>query len=251
MADQNKPSQPPARVLSRRQAIAFLGAGGAVALGALAPSGRARAQSLPSCVATPQQTEGPYFVDEKLRRADIRADSPGGAPRPGLPLQLTLQVSQLGGNGCTPLPGALVDVWHCDAAGLYSDVSDGQGDTRGSKFLRGQQVAGADGLVRFTTIYPGWYPGRAVHIHFKLRAAAGAGRAYEFTSQLYFDEAVSDRVLARAPYIAKGKQGTQGTRTRNETDGLYRRGGKQLMLALSPSPSGEGYNGHFHIALTV
>ncbi|MCX7153344.1 MAG: twin-arginine translocation pathway signal protein, partial [Proteobacteria bacterium] len=111
------------RILTRRQALALLGGA------ALAPLGRPAfaqdaARPLPSCVATPEQTEGPYFVDEKLRRSDIRSDPAGGALRPGTPLQLALQVSQLGAGGCTPLANTLVDVWHCDAAGLYSDVSD-------------------------------------------------------------------------------------------------------------------------------
>lgn len=230
------------RSLPRRQAIALLGAGAALA--GFAQQSRAQAPSLPSCVATPEQTEGPYFVDEKLRRSDIRFNATGGAPRPGTPLQLALQVSQAGARGCAPLTGALVDVWHCDAAGLYSDVNDSHGDTRGSQFLRGQQLTDAGGLVRFTTIYPGWYPGRAVHIHFKLRAKAGAGRQHEFTSQLYFDEVVTDAVHAWAPYAING------VRTlRNEGDGLYRGGGRQLMLALAKS--GEGYTGSFHIALAV
>lgn len=240
------PQSDRSRILARRQTLVLLGAGGAAALTALAPSGFAQgtARTLPSCIVTPEQTEGPYFVDEKLRRPDIRSDPADGVPRPGLPLQLALQVSQSGAKGCTPLAGALVDVWHCDAAGLYSGVSDSQGNTRGSKFLRGQQVTGVDGLARFTTIYPGWYPGRAVHIHFKVRTAAGTGKSGEFTSQLYFDEAITDQVFARAPYAGRGRR-TQ----RNETDGLYRHGGKQLMLALNKV--GEGYAGNFHIALTA
>lgn len=248
--EHNDHTQTIGRILTRRQALALLGIGGGATLAALTRPGLAQGQgqdtarTLPACIATPEQTEGPYFVDEKLRRSDIRADPAGGVPRPGLPLQLTLQVSQLGAKGCTPLAGAMMDIWHCDAAGLYSDVSDPYADTRGSKFLRGHQITGTDGRVRFTTIYPGWYPGRAVHIHFKVRSVSGAGKGYAFTSQWYFDEAVTDQVHARTLYAAKGRR-----TLRNEGDGLYRNGGNRLMLALAKV--GEGYAGSFHVALTA
>jgi protocatechuate 3,4-dioxygenase beta subunit len=95
--------------------------------------------------------------------------------------------------------------------------------------------------VRFTTIYPGWYPGRAVHIHFKVRMLTGPALGNEFTSQLYFDEAVTDSVVARAPYSVRGQ------RTRNSGDGLYRRNGSRLMLTLTES--GSGYAGEFHVGM--
>ena len=135
----------------------------------------------------------------------------------------------------------MVDVWHCDAAGAYSDSG---GATAGKKFLRGHQMTDAGGAVRFTTIYPGWYPGRAVHIHFKVRILAGPALGNEMTSQLYFDEAVTDRVLARAPYSTHGKR-TQ----RNSEDGLFRRNGSRLMLALTEA--GPGYAGEFHVGLKI
>jgi protocatechuate 3,4-dioxygenase beta subunit len=97
--------------------------------------------------------------------------------------------------------------------------------------------------VKFVTIYPGWYPGRAVHIHFKVRtAAAAAGSAYEFTSQFYFDEAFTDRVFTRAPYSTH-----TGARTKNERDGIYQQGGSQLMLAATEQ--GDGYAAAFNIAM--
>src|SRR5207244_2699335 len=102
--------------------------------------------------------------------ARIRSDPSDGSVKPGAPLRLALRVSRLTAGSCAPLPGAMVDVWHCDALGAYSDVSDPGGSTVGKKFLRGYQVTDAEGLVRFTTIYPGAYPGRAVHIHFKIRS---------------------------------------------------------------------------------
>src|SRR6185295_8143774 len=188
------------RVLTRREALALLGAGGLAALGAggLAAlgAGRPAAAAPPgACEVRPALTEGPYFVDARLERSDIRSDPADGALRPGAPLRLALRVSRLSAGACAPLPGAMVDVWHCDAAGVYSDAADPGGSTVGRKFLRGYQTTGADGLVGFTTIYPGAYPGRAVHIHFKVRTGGG-GRGREFTSQLFFDDALTDQVLA-------------------------------------------------------
>lgn len=129
-----------------------------------------------SCVVRPQQTQGPYFVDERLNRSDIRADPSSGAVRAGIPLRLAFRVSRSSSGACSALANAMVDVWHCDALGIYSDASDAGFNTVGQKFLRGYQLTDAAGLAQFTTIYPGWYSGRAVHIHFKLRSSAGARR---------------------------------------------------------------------------
>src|SRR5216684_4202211 len=132
------------RVLTRREALALLGAGGLAALGA----GRAVAAAPPgACVARPALTEGPYFVDARLERSDIRSDPTDGTLRPGTPLRLALRVSRLSAGACAPLPGAMVDVWHCDAAGVYSDVADPGGSTVGRKFLRGYQTTGDDALT--------------------------------------------------------------------------------------------------------
>jgi protocatechuate 3,4-dioxygenase beta subunit len=224
------------RILTRREALALLGGAAMLASGVSPRSGMA--QALPACVVTPEQMEGPFFTDVRLNRSDIRSDPTDKSVKEGVPLALTLRVYAVGNAGCTQLAGATVDVWHCDAAGMYSDSS---GNTAGKKFLRGHQVTDANGAARFTTIYPGWYPGRAVHIHFKVRILTGPALGNEFTSQLYFDEAVTDRVLARAPYSVRGQ------RTRNGDDGLYRRGGSRLMLALTES--GGGYAGEFSIGM--
>lgn len=199
---------------------------------------------LPTCIASPEQTEGPYFVDEKLNRSDIRFDPMDGILE-GVQLQLTLRVSGVGKNGCTPLAGATVDVWHCDALGVYSDVTDRSFDTVGKKFLRGYQVTDASGTVQFTTIYPGWYQGRTPHIHFKVRTTATSGQSYEFTSQLYFDDAVSDRVYSQMPYAS------QGERTKdNKQDGIFQHGGNQLILSLTENQQG-GYAATFDIGLQM
>jgi protocatechuate 3,4-dioxygenase beta subunit len=200
--------------------------------------------AMPPCIVRPEQTEGPYFVDDRHNRSDIRSDPSDGLVKEGVPLQLALRVYQIRGNDCTPLAGAMVDIWHCDALGVYSDVRDRSFDTRGRKFLRGYQMTNAKGTSEFITIYPGWYPGRTVHIHFKIRTNPESRRGYEFTAQLYFDEALTDQIHAQAPYAAKGHR-----TSRNKQDGIFRDGGEQLMLQLTQQP--QGYVGMFDIGLQI
>ena len=238
---------PIGRVLTRREALAQLGASGAALFtgaGLFEGLPHAAAAAAPSCVARPEQTEGPYFVDERLNRADIRSDPAAGIAKPGIPFLLALSISRLHGGACSPLAGAQVDLWHCDAGGIYSDVTDPHFRTVGQRFLRGYQVTDRQGTVRFTTIYPGWYDGRTVHLHFKVRTEPASSKGHEFTSQLYFDDALSDRVFGRAPYAGRGER-----TTRNADDGIFREGGRQLML--DPRPSGAGYAASFAIGLQL
>jgi protocatechuate 3,4-dioxygenase beta subunit len=230
------------RLVSRRDMINLLGAAGMTLVAG--PSLAQSTRTPLSCIATPEQTEGPYFVDEGLLRSDIRSDPSDDSIRQGTPLVLSLAVSAIGKGGCKPLAGAIVDIWHCDALGAYSDTRDPNFSTVGKKFLRGYQVTGHDGSVRFTTIYPGWYPGRAVHIHFKVRIDPKSARAHEFTSQLYFDDAVTDRAHVHAPYDDRGRR-----RVRNERDSLFRDGGDRLLLRLTESA--HGYAGSFHVGLQM
>ena len=236
------------RILTRREVLALVGVTGLYVLTgcgrkpALEATGRAAAAPR-GCIVRPEQTEGPYFVDDRLERSDIRTDpARGGAVRPGVPLELAFGVSRLGPTGCTPLAGAVVDLWSCDALGAYSDVRDRSFDTTGMKYLRGFQRTDGQGVARFTTIYPGWYPGRAVHLHFKIRTTPAAARGDEFTSQLYFDDALTDAVHAREPYAGNGARNQ-----RNTGDGIFRSGGADLMLDLAPR--GEGYAASFDVAL--
>jgi len=224
------------RLLSRRQALAYLATSGVLTIASARPT----TDAAPACVVVPHQTEGPFFVDEQLERSDIRSDPASGVMRPGTPLALTFVVSQLASNRCAPIAGAQVDVWHCDAAGDYS----GTGEMPAQAFLRGYQRTDESGAARFVTLYPGWYFGRTVHIHFKVRTREGRFGAREFTSQLYFDDTLTDRVHADAPY-----GGRSGRRLRNREDGLFRRGGEQLMPPLRKSAS--GYATTFAVALAA
>lgn len=228
--------------LRRRTLLALLG-GAAAAVG---PPVRGQT-GLPACIIAPRQSEGPYFLDKRLRRSDIRADS-GGARSDGVPLSLQLRVLNAQ-TDCSPLVGVAVEIWHCNAAGVYSGVRDRYSGDAGGDFLRGYQVTAADGIVRFLTIYPGWYPGRAVHIHLKLRwpdgDAQGRGKEWrgkEWTSQLYFDDRITDRVHAHPAYDRSGKR-----RPRNQDDLLFRHGGRELMLALAEA--GDGYVASFDLGV--
>ncbi len=241
MTDEDRPM---GHLLSRREVMTYLGVTGTAWLASRSLFPRWAIAGTPglACVVRPEQTEGPYFVDERLNRSDIRTDPTDGRVSPGTPLALTLRVSRLNAGDCQPLPDAQVDLWHCDAQGVYSDVQDPGLDTIGKKFLRGYQVTDAQGEARFVTVYPGWYPGRTVHIHFKIRTATVSRRSFEFTSQLYFDDAVTDRAHAASPYAAKGPR-----TTRNQQDWIFRRGGDRLMLDTTTTV--DGYAATFPIGL--
>ena len=239
-------------ILNRREVLALLGGAGAVVLAGRLPN-LAFAQTpfeetVPGCVVRPEQTEGPFFVEERLERSDLRPESVAGGPKPGVPLALSFRVFGVG-ESCAPLEGAVVDVWHCDAQGDYSGVSDRTQsfdtgvDTVEQTWLRGFQRTDADGVARFTTVYPGWYPGRAVHIHFKVRTGVTAAD-YEFTSQLYFDDALSDRVFEDAAYVREGFRDTL-----NANDFIFAGGGNSLLL--EPTETADGYAASFDIGLDL
>ena len=217
---------------TRRQ---LLGALGGAAVGApILTHTPLWGQAACTVVSSPSLTEGPYFVDEDLNRRDIRFDADGSL-QPGLPLSLAINVMQLVDCNRVPVPGAYVDIWHCNAAGVYSDVA-AQTST-GRTFLRGYQPTDRHGNVYFLTIYPGWYQGRSVHIHVKVRTFNGVSQTYEFTSQFFMDEAFNDAVYQQSPYNTRGSRDT-----RNSNDGIYNGGsslpgmtsnsGSELMLTL-------------------
>jgi hypothetical protein len=203
-------------LLGRRETIVVLGVGG---LGALlwraarnlwvlaGPPPAVAAGCLPS----PEQTAGPFHVPNELVRRDITED------RIGVPLKLRLTVRHA--TTCKTIEGADVEVWHCDADGVYSGV----GGIPHTTFLRGHQSADGRGKVRFDTVYPGWYPGRTPHVHVKVRLNG----ALVHTGQLYFDDDVTRAIYRREPYASRGAAGTT-----NATDGIYARGGAQSTLRI-------------------
>ena len=265
--------RPIGRILSRREVLALFGAGGvALTIAACAPVGSSDASAgasassstatagatpaasvlaspsatasaagvLPSCVVAPELTEGPYYLDVNLERSDIRANTGDGAVAEGAVLELGWLVSQVDGDGCMPLDGAIVDVWHCDALGVYSGV---QGSA-GTDFLRGFQRTDANGAAAFTTVYPGWYTGRAVHIHFKIRTDPDAEAGFEFTSQLFFDDALSQQVYASGVYASKGPQDES-----NASDSIFSESGGATLLAVTKDV--DTYRTTFEIAVQL
>ena len=168
--------------------------------GALRP---ADFEALGTCVLLPAMTAGPFPTIEQLDRRDITEGYPGR------PLRLGLRVVD---EACAPIPDVAVEVWHADASGDYSAYGDGgtgKDEGAGTTFLRGAQTAGANGIVEFATIYPGWYAGRAVHIHVRVHD----GSQLVLTSQLFFPDARNLEVLATGAYAEFGPPDTT-----NDTD---------------------------------
>jgi protocatechuate 3,4-dioxygenase beta subunit len=218
--------------MSRRRALSWLGGLGLVALlpgcaGDDEPSGAPSttaptatdSQAVADCVLSPELTEGPFYLDLDLVREDITED------RPGLPLELQVNVVDV--DACAPIGEAAVDVWHCDAEGVYSGT-EGEATT----FLRGIQLTDADGAAHFRTIFPGWYSGRAVHLHVKVHLDS----ADTYTGQLFFDEDVLEEAYSTEPYFARGKPDTT-----NATDDIFAESGGTTIVALTGGA--DGYSG--------
>jgi protocatechuate 3,4-dioxygenase beta subunit len=172
------------------------------------------------CAIVPETAEGPYYFDPRLERIDITEG------RPGVPLQLRLQAVDA---SCRPLPGARIDVWHADATGLYSGyvnrTDDGAVSAEGETFMRGTQFADDAGIVTFDTVYPGWYPGRTTHVHFKVFV----DETNLLTGQIFFPDELSDRIYsAIAPYNER----SAARDTRNGSDGIAQRAGPASMATV-------------------
>lgn len=234
-----KPAPP--RIV-RRQALGGLGVLGAGL--AACGSDRSNMAATPSaadeggggaCTLTPEQTEGPFFVASP-ERSDIRAG------RPGALLELDLRVVEA--RTCAPLAGITVELWHADAAGVYSAFGVEQGNTAdatGQDFLRGSRPTDAEGRVAFSTVYPGWYPGRTPHLHVKIVSQSGDDL---LITQLYFPEAVTDAVYAAEPYSARGPRDTT-----NATDAASGRQAAALLLSIDAT--GSALRGEFELGVNV
>ncbi len=186
-----------------------------------------------SCTLTPSGTEGPYYIDVDRVRSDIREDRQG--------TRLRLAARLLDSDGCTPVKDAVFEVWHCDAGGLYSGFeasTRGQGGSRSTddtRYLRGAQLTNADGIAELTTVYPGWYPGRTVHIHAKVLVS----NRDVLTTQLYFDDELTDTVYTAAPYRSRPNRDQ-----RNASDGIF-----DERTVLTVSKDGDGYLGLINIGV--
>ena len=214
--------------ITRRGSLAKLGGlvvavagGGSLLAGPAEGGNKAIETGTVQCVLTPELTEGPYYIaGEKVRR-DIRDGHPGTL--------LMLRLRVLNAATCKPIKGAAVDIWHADAAGNYSGFGAGSSSRT---FMRGVQRTDKTGLVVFTTVYPGWYRGRAVHIHVKVHV----GGDVVHTGQLFFSDALTETVYRSAPYAARGNPDVT-----NANDSIFVNGGKRSLLSVTKS--GAGYVG--------
>jgi protocatechuate 3,4-dioxygenase beta subunit len=190
----------------------------ALGLGAFRGAGTARAAIGASCILTPEMTEGPYYLaGEKLRRNITEG-------RPGIRLDLRLQV--VNATTCAPISGAVVDIWHADAGGVYSGFGSGASSRT---FMRGVQKTDRNGVAVFQTVYPGWYMGRTVHIHVKVHV----GGNVVHTGQLFFSDTLTDAVYKRSPYSRRPNRDV-----RNAEDMIYQSGGRQSTLTVRRRGSG-------------
>ncbi|MEO8372179.1 MAG: IPT/TIG domain-containing protein [Candidatus Solibacter sp.] len=228
--------------ISRRTTLAALAGSAAFFIPAWNETVEA-ADTLTCVSTTPTVTEGPYWVDEKLFRSDIRTDPSTGVARAGVPLALTINVQNLTFAGCSALVGAYVDIWHCDAKGIYSDepsYNPGGGTgtvvTSGQKFLRGYQITDQNGSVTFTTVYPGWYSSRTIHIHVRVRTYNGSTVLSNFVSQIFFDETINNTALAAPAYTR-----TSARDTTNARDMVYNVANQTRMLSTTTGSNDAGY----------
>lgn len=176
---------------TRRGFLGFMSASAAGLLPGRAQAGPVATDAEPACILTPQAEEGPFYSDPKLMRSDIAEG------KSGVPLTLRLRVIEAG--TCTAIHDARVDIWHCDAKGLYS-AFPGQSDSHdvdatGKTFLRGTQITDGAGWVIFNTIYPGWYDGRTTHIHFKVFLRDRS----VLTGQTFLPDALNEFIYANVP----------------------------------------------------
>ena len=183
-------------------------------------------EALGTCILLSEKTAGPFPLDEQFDRRDITEGYPGH------PLRLGLRVVDA---ACAPLPGAVVEIWHTDATGDYSAYTDGGGgkdEGAGTTFLRGSQAATADGIVEFMSLYPGWYRGRAVHIHLRIHI----DDTTVLTSQLFFDDAYTAQLFMTGEYAAHGQPDTV-----NSTDSIAGNPAAEgSLLHLAPAETANG-----------
>lgn len=201
--------------------------------------------SLGTCLVLPELTAGPFPTIEQMERRDITEG------KAGHPLRVGIQVVD---ESCEPIPGATVEIWHCDVDGDYSAYADGateEDDAEGSTFFRGFQVTNDDGIVEFHTVYPGWYTGRAIHIH----SAVHIDDTTVLTTQYLFDDELNSQMMTEEPYAEFGEPDTTNSRDgvtggTAETDGLLMTvsdddaiGGSRALIVVGVDPSATSSGG--------
>jgi protocatechuate 3,4-dioxygenase beta subunit len=215
--------------LSRRALIGAAAAAGlSAAFGARALTALgADSQNVATCLLAPEVTEGPYWIDNKLTRRDVREGKPG--------TPLLLELSIVNAKTCKPIRNADVEIWHADAAGEYSGFDGGSGAQTRTRYLRGHQRSNALGRASFLTVFPGWYPGRTPHVH--LKAHIGQDRVVH-TGQVFFNEVIAAQVYRHGVYAGRGQPDTPHSR-----DMIYAQaGGSRAVARLSKRAAG-GYVG--------
>ena len=263
--------------ITRRRALAVTG--GTVAAGGLAVAGyqaafadtatttaeeattaSASASESSGCMTLMSSvTEGPYYLDGALVRKDITEG------KSGVPLTLRLTVVDAT-DGCTPVKGAAVEIWHCDAWGYYSGYttanpggsapaeSEDGSTTNDQTYLRGYQIANANGVVKFETIFPGWYTPRTCHIHLKVHTGGQKedgtyeGGKVNYTGQLFFDDTIAEEIFTLEPYSKHS-----GSYTTLDDDMVYDGGGASSGLltleAVHKKDPSKGYRGFLTVAV--
>jgi len=233
--------------MTRREAVGMLGAAGAalaVGCGNGTPTSPTTTTSgattstggttAAACAVAPNETIGPYPSLVDLIRSDIREG------RGGTAVALTLTVVNVS-SGCTPVADAVVDIWQCDADGHYSQYNQPGYNGTAQTFLRGIQATDSRGQATFTTIYPGWYAGRATHIHVEVSVN---GRSVKVT-QIAFPDAVNAEVYRSGVYAARGQNPTS-----NAGDMVFADSLSSELATVSGSPTG-GYSAAFTVGIAV
>ncbi len=227
--------------LSRREALGMMGAAGAaITLGcgsdSAANAGTTTPTGTPSgaCAVTPSETVGPFPSLANLMRSDIREG------KSGVPVTLTITVVNVN-NNCSAVANAMVDIWQCDAEGHYSEYSQPGYNGAGQTFLRGIQTTDGSGRVTFVTIVPGWYQGRATHIHVEVTVN---GRSAKVT-QIAFPESVMAAAYATSAYAARGPNPTS-----NASDGIFADSLASELATVSGDAAG-GFMATFTVGVAV
>jgi protocatechuate 3,4-dioxygenase beta subunit len=187
-----------------------------------------------TCAITPTETLGPFSNITVPTRSDVRED------RTGIPLTLVITVVNVTAV-CAPLSNVTVEIWQCDALGNYSEYSQPGFDGRSQTFLRGLQTTDLTGKVTFTTIYPGWYAGRATHVHVDLHINGNPVK----TTQIAFPEEINAVVYATSVYAAHGQNPT-----RNASDTVFSDGVSSELATVTGSPSA-GYTATFRVGIAL